>query len=105
MTTNIFVNSIRVVDERESGIRIVGKRKSGFSRENSVVNFYGEVIVQASNEEKNLIIEYTTDSWCRESSVTAKRLHTLSSNKDLYYFDISVFKESNIPLYLEFRAR
>ncbi|CAG8731672.1 14428_t:CDS:1, partial [Gigaspora rosea] len=95
MSNNIFVNSIRVVDERESG----------FSRGNSVVNFYGEVIVQASNEEKNVIIEYTTDSWNRENSVTAKRLHTLSSNQELYYFEISVFKESNLPLYLEFRAR
>ncbi|CAG8715925.1 6406_t:CDS:1 [Dentiscutata erythropus] len=95
MENNIFINSIRVVDEK----------KSDYSERDSVVDFYGEVIVQASNEEKVVIIEYTTDSWTRINNTTAIRLHTLSSKQDIYNFEISVFKKSNVPIFLEFRAR
>ncbi|CAG8551016.1 20514_t:CDS:2 [Racocetra persica] len=86
---SIIIKSIKVVGEREG-----------------LVDFYGQAIVQTSNEETIVTVEYTTKPWITDNSViTAKRLQTLSNEQVLYYFEFSTVKMSNVPLHLKFRAQ
>ncbi|CAG8450364.1 13104_t:CDS:2 [Dentiscutata erythropus] len=90
MSDKIFLKSIKITDEN-----------------NGSINLYGQVIVQHSSKDKEKIvtIEYTVNSWDTGDSVTALQSSTLSNNQELYYFEISTFKASNTPIYLEFRAQ
>ncbi|CAG8561730.1 2005_t:CDS:2 [Cetraspora pellucida] len=88
MSNKVIITSVKVVGEREG-----------------LVDFYGQVIVQTSNEDAIVTIEYTTEPWITDNSVIAKRLQTFSNEQILYNFEFSIVKISNLPLHLKFRAR
>ncbi|CAG8766114.1 16521_t:CDS:1, partial [Acaulospora morrowiae] len=90
MSSKIFINSVKIIGEK-----------------NNTIDLYGQVIVQHSDnyKEKIVTIEYTRNSWNTGNSVIASQLSTLSDNQELYYFEISTLKVPNTPLHFGFLAR
>ncbi|CAG8734947.1 3908_t:CDS:1, partial [Racocetra fulgida] len=89
MDNGVFVESIKVVDEFDNMINIEGKI----------------LIDKVAHGRKNVSIDYTTDLWETYYNVAANKSSSVSSEKDLYIFKLSIFKTPNAPLYLEFAVK
>ncbi|CAG8507329.1 5325_t:CDS:2 [Gigaspora margarita] len=89
MDNGVSVESIRVVSEIDD-----------------LVNLEGKIVMhKVTPVGKQVSVDYTTDLWETYYNVLAKESCSLSSDKDLYLFEVSTFKNPNAPLYLEFAVK
>ncbi|CAG8736329.1 13724_t:CDS:2, partial [Gigaspora rosea] len=71
-----------------------------------LVNLEGKIVMhKVTPVGKKVSVDYTTDLWETYYNILAKRSCSLSSEKDLYLFELSTFKKPNAPLYLEFAVK
>ncbi|CAG8687139.1 5178_t:CDS:2, partial [Cetraspora pellucida] len=89
MDNGVFVESIKVVDEVDDMISLEGKI----------------VIHKVTNGRKKVSIDYTTDLWETYDNVVANKSGSHTPEKDLYLFELSIYKNPNIPLYIEFAVK
>ncbi|CAG8770994.1 3791_t:CDS:2, partial [Racocetra persica] len=89
MNNGVFVESIKVVDEIDNMINLEGKI----------------LIYKVTHGRQNVSIDYTTDLWETYYNMAAKKSCSVSSEKDLYIFKLSIFKSPSAPLYLEFAVK
>ncbi|CAG8698735.1 13582_t:CDS:2 [Dentiscutata erythropus] len=89
MNNGVSVESIKVVSEDDDTINLEGRI----------------VMHKVTPVGKKVSVDYTIDLWETHDNVVAKMSHSLTPEKDLYLFELSIYKNPDAPLYLEFAVK